>query len=62
MVAFLSDLSAHNRQISVFGLSSNVYENLQSNLLTLGYFTGTYSPDGIGLFSLDPSGADTMEA
>ena len=45
LVAFQSDLAAHNLRTEVFGLISNVSENLRSGFLALGFFTGIDGPD-----------------
>ena len=61
LIAFHFDLVAHNWRESVFGLTSNVSENLQSNLIELGFFTGTYSPGYIVMLSVNLSGVYTLE-
>ena len=62
MIAFRSDLAAHNGQQSVFGLRFNVFENLQRDFPVLGCFTGIDSLDDIGLFLVNPSGLDKIAA
>ena len=49
-------LAAHNRRTEIFGLMSNVSENLRSDFLAYFSFTGAYGQDDIVLLSVNPSG------
>ena len=52
-------LAAHNLQTAVFGFIPKTSENWRSNFLALGFLTGSYWSDDIGLFSVNYSWVET---
>ena len=56
------DFAATKRRLSVVGLTANMFVNKHSDFLALGFLTGVYGICTLGLFSLNPSGLDSIAA
>ena len=56
------DFAATKRRLAVLGLTSNLFVNIHSDFLALGFLTGVDFISTLGLLSVNPSGVDSIEA